>query len=109
MEWVPHRPLTDGGCLATHRFTVSSGCDLRVPCRARYVMKAILRVVVVAGAGITPYIETCIERLKSFLAELCKVPGNPGFSHHLFETIAALIASVCAEDSSRVRRLLRTL
>lgn len=65
-------------------------------------MKAILRVVVVCQSGVGPYLETCIDKLKSFLADLCACPGNPGFSHHLFETIAALIGSVCTESPTKV-------
>ncbi|KAJ5070245.1 exportin-2 [Anaeramoeba ignava] len=63
-----------------------------------YVMKAILRVIVVAKSYILPYAEVALKQLCSILLDICKNPTNPMFNHYLFESIAALIRNCKSEN-----------
>lgn len=67
-----------------------------------YVMKAIMRVTVVAAEGMAPYASVCIEELKTVLGRVCANPSNPKFNHLLFETIASLVRYICAKTPSAV-------
>lgn len=67
-----------------------------------YVMRAILRVTVVAAEGMAPYANVCIEELKAILSRVCANPSNPTFNHYLFETIASLVRYICAATPAAV-------
>ena len=64
-----------------------------------YVMRAILRVAVVAGEQMGPYVTVCVDELKGHLTRVCENPSNPSFNHYMFEAIAALVRSLCDKSS----------
>ena len=61
-----------------------------------YVMKCILRVMVVLGNDILPV----ITHLTTSLSRVCAKPMNPHFNHYLFECLAVLVKSVCIDTPS---------
>lgn len=65
-------------------------------------MRAILRVAVVGGDAMGPYVTTCVDELKGHLTRVCKNPSNPSFNHYMFEAIAALVRSLCASSAQAV-------
>ena len=67
-----------------------------------YVMRAVMRVTVVAAEGMAPYANVCIEELKTILGRVCANPSNPSFNHYLFETIASLVRYICAATPTAV-------
>ena len=68
----------------------------------QYVMRAIMRVTVVAGEAMAPYASVCIESLKGVLARVCTNPSNPTFNHYLFESVASLVRYICAATPAAV-------
>ena len=67
-----------------------------------HVMRAIMRVAVVAEGAMAPYVTVCVEALKSILGRVCANPSNPTFNHFLFETVAALVKYICAASPAAV-------
>ena len=67
-----------------------------------YVMRAVMRVTVVAAEGMAPYANVCIEELKNILGRVCANPSNPSFNHYLFESIASLVRYICAATPAAV-------
>ncbi|KXS18851.1 Cse1-domain-containing protein [Gonapodya prolifera JEL478] len=63
-----------------------------------YVMKAIMRVVIVVRSRALPYITDLIRRLSSIIAQISKNPSNPRFNHFAFETLGALVRYVVHEQ-----------
>ena len=66
------------------------------------MMRAVMRVTVVAAEGMAPYANVCIEELKTILGRVCSNPSNPSFNHYLFETIASLVRYICAATPAAV-------
>ena len=62
-----------------------------------YVMKCILRVMVVLGNDILPVITPVITHITTSLSRVCAKPMNPHFNHYLFECLAVLVKSVCID------------
>ena len=63
-----------------------------------YLMRCVLRAVVVAGGpGVAPLAAQIIQALTAVLVRVCANPANPVFNHSLFETVASLMRSVCAQ------------
>lgn len=60
-----------------------------------YVMKCIMRVLVVAGSDVTPVTELIVQHLTKALEKACKNPVNPHYNHYLFESLALLIRASC--------------
>ena len=60
-----------------------------------YLMKALMRIVVVGKERVAPFAAQVIGGLTTILARVCANPSNPGYNHFLFETIAALMKNVC--------------
>ena len=67
-----------------------------------YVMRAIMRVTVVAAERMAPFANVCIDALNNILARVCANPTNPTFNHFLFETVASLVRYICAATPSAV-------
>ena len=77
--------------------------DRLLPARENeYVMKAIMRVLNVAGSDLVPHAEMVIGRLSAILGRIAANPTNPSFSHFLFESIAALVDHGCRTDPGNV-------
>ena len=51
---------------------------------------------------IAPVASVCLQHLAALLLEVCKNPMQPTFNHYLFESVAALIRHVAAQDPSQV-------
>ena len=56
-----------------------------------YLMKAIMRLVLVLGQQVSPYLETILSRLTKIIQVISKTPSNPKFNHFAFETMACLV------------------
>ena len=59
-----------------------------------YIMKCIMRVLIVVGSDITPNTMHVLPPLTTTLERVCKNPTNPFFNHYLFECLAILVKSV---------------
>lgn len=67
-----------------------------------YVMRAIMRVSVVAEQAMAPYVQVCVDALNTILGRVCANPTNPTFNHYLFETVASLVKYICAATPAAV-------
>ena len=65
-----------------------------------YVMKCIMRVLLLADSDVAPVLETVVRHLTAILEHVSKNPANPHFNHYLFESLAILVRSSCATASS---------
>eukprot|EP01103_Thecamoeba_quadrilineata_P005406 TRINITY_DN15208_c0_g1_i1.p1 TRINITY_DN15208_c0_g1~~TRINITY_DN15208_c0_g1_i1.p1 ORF type:complete len:985 (+),score=144.61 TRINITY_DN15208_c0_g1_i1:290-2956(+) len=71
-----------------------------------YVLKTLMRVVVIAKGDLYPsYYLEIIKRLTQIIIFVSKNPTNPLFNHYLFETFASLISSLSAVDINTVPQL----
>ena len=61
-----------------------------------YVMKCIMRTLVVIGGDIGPVTELVLSHLTTALERVCKNPINPHYNHYLFESVAVLVRSCCS-------------
>ena len=60
-----------------------------------YVMKCVMRVLVVIGPDVSPVTGLVLSKLILILSRVSRNPVNPYFNHYLFECIAILIRSCC--------------
>jgi exportin-2 (importin alpha re-exporter) len=60
-----------------------------------YVMKCIMRSLILVGDQINPVTDLVVSHLLKSLEKVCKNPVNPNFNHYLFESLAVLIKSTC--------------
>lgn len=60
-----------------------------------YIMKCIMRCLVLLGRDVTPVIPAVLNKLTLALERVYKNPTNPYYSHYLFECIAVLVTSSC--------------
>eukprot|EP01041_Mallomonas_annulata_P009929 gene9929-20647_t len=60
-----------------------------------YVMKCVMRVLVLMDYAIAPVMELVLQQLTASLERVCKNPANPHFNHYLFECLAVLVRSSC--------------
>lgn len=67
-----------------------------------YVMKCIMRALLVVGSDITPVTELVVQHLTSALEKACKNPVNPHYNHYLFESLALLIRASCGNGSGEI-------
>ncbi|KAJ3343061.1 importin-alpha export receptor [Gonapodya sp. JEL0774] len=65
-----------------------------------FVMKAIMRVIIVARSVTIPYISDIIRRLSAIIDKISKNPSNPKFNHFAFESLGALVRYVIPEQKA---------
>lgn len=65
-----------------------------------YLMKCVLRLVVVARDRVAPLATPIIGALTGILTRVCGNPTNPSFNHYLFEILAAAMRAVCSANPS---------
>jgi exportin-2 (importin alpha re-exporter) len=65
-----------------------------------YVMKCIMRMLVVVGADIGSVTELVLLHLTKALERVCKNPVNPHYNHYLFESLAVLVRSCCGTGAT---------
>lgn len=65
-----------------------------------YVMKAILKTIVLLQGDFIPYLQQVLNQIMVKLNEVCKNPSKPHFNHYLFETIALSVKITCDRDAS---------
>jgi len=65
-----------------------------------YVMKCVLRLLVVLGADVSGLAQAVLERLGAVLGRVCRNPINPHFNHYLFESLAVVVRSCCGGVSN---------
>lgn len=56
-----------------------------------YLIKCIMRILVTAQEGISPFAEEILQQLIAIVGEISKNPSNPRFSHYTFESIGSLV------------------
>lgn len=61
-----------------------------------YVMKCIMRMLVMVGPDVGAVTDLVIAQLTKSLEKVCKNPVNPYYNHYLFESLAVLIKSCTA-------------
>ncbi|OQR96150.1 exportin-2-like protein [Achlya hypogyna] len=67
-----------------------------------YLMRMVLRLLVVAQDAIVPFADVCVQQLTLLLSQVCANPSNPAFSHCLFEALSMLINNVCKANPAFV-------
>ena len=67
-----------------------------------YVMKCMMRALIVGRREIMPHTELVVHRLTSALQRVAANPKDPKFNHYLFESLAILIKSVCSVQPEAV-------
>lgn len=67
-----------------------------------YVMKSLVRVLVVSGEDLGPIAEAILKQLVNTLVNIYRSVGNVNFVHWLFEAIAALIGGVCPNNPAAI-------
>lgn len=60
-----------------------------------YVMKCIMRVLILIGNDVAPIAELVLNKFTMALQRVCANPANPQFNHYLFECLAVLVRSLC--------------
>ncbi len=65
-----------------------------------YVMKCIMRSLVVAGKEVTPVTDLIVSHLLKALEKVYKNPINPYFNHYLFESLALIIKLSCGNEGN---------
>ena len=63
-----------------------------------YVMKCVMRALVVADQDVIPVTQVVLEKITAALGRVAKNPRNPQFNHYMFESIAVLVKSACSTD-----------
>lgn len=63
-----------------------------------YVMKAVMRLLVVSKEDILPIAQIVAEKLCAALQRVCTNPRNPKFNHYLFESLAIVVRVSCEAD-----------
>lgn len=64
-----------------------------------YVMKCVMRMLLLVGTEIGPVVPLVLAKLTSSLERVCKNPANPLFNHYLFECLAVLVRSCCTSPN----------
>lgn len=65
-----------------------------------YVMKCIMRLLVVLGNEIIPLTELVLHKLTIIFERVAKQPINPHYNHYLFECYAVFIRSCCLNSGN---------
>lgn len=60
-----------------------------------YLMKAVMRVIIISRSDMMPYVNVIMGKLTHILSVVSKNPSNPRFNHYIFESIGALIRFIC--------------
>ncbi|KAG1138620.1 hypothetical protein G6F37_010384 [Rhizopus arrhizus] len=60
-----------------------------------YLMKAVMRVIIISRSDMMPYVNVIMGKLTGILSVVSKNPSNPRFNHYIFESIGALIRFIC--------------
>ena len=63
-----------------------------------YLMRCVMRALGVAGGDVAPMAGAFLQKFQATLTKVCRNPANPSFNHYLFESVAALVGSVCAAN-----------
>ena len=75
-----------------------AGGNVEAPWENEYVMKAVMRLLVVGQGDAVPHAGVITEKLVASLARVCANPRNPKFNHYLFESLAVLVRVACGAD-----------
>ncbi|KAJ3285820.1 importin-alpha export receptor [Rhizoclosmatium sp. JEL0117] len=67
-----------------------------------YLMKALMRVLLVARDDVLPYVSELLNRLTRIIEVISKNPSNPKFNHFAFESVGALIRNSCQSNAQLV-------
>jgi len=68
-----------------------------------YVMKAVLRAIVVAQDAMGPHLSLILQVLRVSLEEACKNPANPRYNHYLFDSLASLVRHLAPINQEYLR------
>lgn len=89
---IPHFQPLFGGLFAVLENPTLSEND--------YVMKCIMRALIVIGEDINAVLELVLSHLIKALEKVCKNPINPHYNHYLFECLALLVRSACGTGTT---------
>ncbi|KAJ3012683.1 UNVERIFIED_CONTAM: Exportin-2, partial [Siphonaria sp. JEL0065] len=67
-----------------------------------YLMKALMRVLLVARDDILPYASEILNRLTQIISVIAENPSNPKFNHFAFESVGALIRNICQANAQLI-------
>ncbi|KAI8915177.1 Cse1-domain-containing protein [Powellomyces hirtus] len=67
-----------------------------------YLMKAAMRIIIVAKHDLEPVAVEMVGRLTKIIEVISPNPSNPKFNHYTFEALAALIRFICARKPALV-------
>jgi exportin-2 (importin alpha re-exporter) len=67
-----------------------------------HVMRCLMRVVIVTGAAALPHAGELVQHLNTIVIEILRQCRNPLFPYYVFETLAAFLRFVCANDAALV-------
>ncbi|KAJ3230620.1 importin-alpha export receptor [Chytriomyces hyalinus] len=67
-----------------------------------YLMKALMRVLLIAKDDVLPYASEILSRLTQIIDVISKNPSNPKFNHFAFEAVGTLIRNVCQSNAQIV-------
>jgi exportin-2 (importin alpha re-exporter) len=67
-----------------------------------YIMRAITRVISVAGPNIVPFADICLRKLLEILIRVSQNSTNPTFAHYVFESLGSLVKNTCVQNSPAV-------
>ncbi|XP_033645162.1 exportin-2-like isoform X2 [Asterias rubens] len=67
-----------------------------------YVMKAIMRSLVLMKAEVGPYLQVIVGKLTEKLLLVSKNPSKPHFNHYLFEALSLSVRAGCQADAANV-------
>ena len=69
-----------------------------------YAIRLLMRVCMVLGEQVVPYLDAIIHKLIGLLTAISKNPSKPHFNHYLFETFGVLIRSTCAVQPQLIEK-----
>ncbi|WBW72905.1 karyopherin/importin beta family nuclear export signal receptor Kap109 [Schizosaccharomyces osmophilus] len=86
-------------------FIIESGVTPQKLAENDYLMKAIMRIIIMSQERIVPFAELALTHLTKITTEVCKNPSNPKFNHYLFEALGAFIRSLSKTGPQTVSQL----
>jgi exportin-2 (importin alpha re-exporter) len=94
---VEIRPVAEA--LLTNLF---SALTLRGSEENEYIMKSIMRTLVVLKESALPYVPIILQQLTAKLVTVAKNPSKPHFNHYLFESLCYIIRSTCQHEATAI-------
>ncbi|BEJ11174.1 hypothetical protein CspHIS471_0105960 [Cutaneotrichosporon sp. HIS471] len=91
---VDVRPFAESALMALFG-QIEKGATPEKVAENDYLMKCVMRIIIIARGELAPQYEGVLDRLVNILGQISKNPSNPRFSQYSFESVSALIRFVC--------------